>query len=91
MKGKDSVAQASNFLNMEALAVEAAAMAVTVEVLKQAAVEVLVVAATVLMVETMMRVVKVVLVVAVAMAAKAATVAILSTQAVDQVAAEDMV
>ena len=67
------------------------ATAVTVEVLKQVAVEVLVVVAMARKAEIITQVDKVVLVVAAVMAAMAATVAILITQAVDQVAAEDMV
>lgn len=90
LKGKDSVAQASNFLNMEVLAAVVEATAVTVEVLKQAVVVAQVAAVTAQKAETMTQVDKVVLVVAAVMAAMEATVVILITQAVDQVAAEDM-
>ena len=91
MKDRGSVVLASNTLNTEAPVVVAAAMAVTVEVLKQVAVEVLAVVAMAVTVETMTQVDKVVLVVAAVMAAMEATVVIPITQAVAQVVAEDMV
>lgn len=90
-KDEGSVAQASNFLNMEVLAVVAAATAVTAEMLKPVAVVAQVVAAMAQKAEIITQVDKVVLVVAAVMAAMGATVVILITQAVDQVAAEDMV
>lgn len=90
LKGKDSVAQASNFLNMEALAVAEEATAEAAEVLKRVAVEVLAVVAMAQKAETMTQVDKVVLVVAAVMAAMEATVVILITQAAVLVVAEDM-
>ena len=91
LKGRGSVVLASNTLNTEAQVAAAVATAVMVEVLKQVVVEVLVVVAMAAMAETMTQVDKVALVVAAVMAAMEATVVILITQAVDQVAAEDMV
>ena len=90
MKDRGSVVLASNTLNTEALAEEAAATVVTVEMLKQVAVEELAVVAMAQKAEIITQVDKVVLVVAAVMAAMAATVVILITQAVDQVAAEDL-
>ena len=56
MKDKDSVAQASNFLNMEVLAAVVEATAVTVEVLKQVVVVAQVAAVTAQKAETMTQV-----------------------------------
>ena len=81
MKDRGSVVLASNTLNTEAPVVVAAAMAVTVEVLKQVAVEVLAVVAMAVTVETMTQVDKVVLVEAEATAAMVETVAIPIIQA----------
>lgn len=81
----------SNTLNTEAQAVAVEATVVMAEVLKQVAVEVLVVVAMAQKAEIITQVDKVVLVVAAVMAAMAATVAIPIIQAADQVAAEDMV
>ena len=81
MKDRGSVVLASNTLNTEAPVVAVAAMAVTVEVLKQVAVEVLAVVAMALTVVIMTQVVKAAQVEAAATAAKAETVAIPIIQA----------
>ena len=91
MKDRGSVVLVSNTLNTEAQAVAVEATVVMAEVLKQVAVEVLVEVVMAQKAEIITQVDKVVLVVAAVMAATAATVVILITQAVDQVAAEDMV
>ena len=91
MKDMGSVVLASNTLKTEAPVVVAAAMAVTVEVLKQVAVEVLAVVAMALTVVIMTQVVKAAQVEAEATAAKAETVVIPIIQAAVLVVAEDMV
>ena len=91
MKDRGSVVLASNTLNTEAQVVAVEDTVVMVEVLKQVAVEVLVVAAMAQKAEIIAQVDKVVLVVAAVMAVMAVMAVILITQAVDQVAAEDMV
>ena len=90
LKGKDSVAQASNLLNMEVLVAVVEATAVTAEVLKQVAVVAQVVAVTAQKAETMTQVVKAAQVEAEATVAKAETVAIPIFQAAVLVVAEDM-